>query len=135
MPFGQTTRTTSALGLLAQAEMKLRPGDRLLLHQQAGADFDFAADAERIDALIANRLRRVRPHDLPVIVLRTLIDCPAPACPSADSPSRSRRPSLLSIGGVEDQRRAHGMRQQRESVRCVAEPDQRAGSVACPESA
>ena len=59
------------LGLLAQSEMKLRPGDRLFLHQQAGADFDFAADAERIDALIAHRLDRVRPHHLPVIVLRS----------------------------------------------------------------
>ena len=36
--------------------------DRLLLHVQARAHLDLAADAERVDALIAGRGRRLRPH-------------------------------------------------------------------------
>ncbi len=36
---------------------------------KSGADFDFSADTERIDALIADCLYRVRTDDLPVIVL------------------------------------------------------------------
>src|SRR5208282_5836843 len=53
------------LGLFSQSKMKLRAGDRLLLHQQPGANFNFAADPERVDALVADGLYRVRPNDLP----------------------------------------------------------------------
>ena len=42
--------------MFAQAEMQHGSGDELLLREQAGADFDFAADAEGIDALIAGSL-------------------------------------------------------------------------------
>ena len=61
-------------GLISQSKMYLRPSDRLLLHQQARANFNFAAHAKRIDALVADCLLRVRPHHLPVIIFRTVID-------------------------------------------------------------
>src|ERR1700728_2232168 len=56
------------LGLFSQSEMKLRAGDRLLLHQQAGANFNFAADSEWVDALVANGLHGMWPNYLPVII-------------------------------------------------------------------
>ena len=62
------------LCLLSQPEMKLWSGNGLLLHQQSGADFDFAADTKRIDTLIAYGLHCVRPNCLPVIIFRSLID-------------------------------------------------------------
>ena len=107
--------------------MKLRPGDRLLLHQQAGADFDFAADAERIDALIADRLHRMRPHHLPVIVLRTLIDR-LNRLPVGGKTEQIEMAIAAQVGGVKHQRRSNGLRQQREFVLGIAEPDQRAGA-------
>jgi len=56
-------------GLIAQAEMKLRAVDGLLLQQQARANFYFAADAEWIDALVSRCLSGSRPYHLPVIIL------------------------------------------------------------------
>ena len=61
-------------GLVAKAEVKLRAVDGLHLHKQPGADFDLAADAEGIDALVAGGLVRARANDLPVIILRAAID-------------------------------------------------------------
>ena len=55
--------------------MKQRTGDRLLLDQQTGTDLHLAADAKRVDTLIANGLARARTNDLPVIIFRALIDC------------------------------------------------------------
>ena len=49
-------------------------GDRLLLHQQPGTNFDLSANAEGVDALIAGGLLSVRTNDFPVIVLRSVID-------------------------------------------------------------
>ena len=60
--------------LLTQAEMNLRSRDRLLLYQQAGADFDFATNAERVDALVAESLCGARSNDLPMIILGSVID-------------------------------------------------------------
>ncbi len=59
--------------LVAKTKVKLRPVDRLFLNQQARANLDLSADTERIDALIAHSLLRVRPNHLPVIILRTMI--------------------------------------------------------------
>ncbi len=50
--------------------MRGLPREDLSLRQQPAADLDFAADAERVDALIASRRLRLRPHHLPVITLR-----------------------------------------------------------------
>ena len=96
------------LGLLAQTEMKLRSGDRLLLHQQAGANFDFAADAEGIDALIANRLHRVRTHHLPVIILRALIHR-LHRLSVGRKAEQVEMAVVAQVGGVEDQRRSRRM--------------------------
>jgi len=46
-----------------------RAGDGLFLQEQAGADFNLAADAEGIDALVAGRYARAGPNCLPLIVL------------------------------------------------------------------
>ena len=54
--------------ILSQTEVNGRAGDRLSLEQQAGADFDLTADAERVDALIALRLLGASAHLFPVIV-------------------------------------------------------------------
>ena len=52
-PFGQTMRATSIAGARAEAEVHAAAGDRLLLRQQPGPHLDLAADAERVDPLIA----------------------------------------------------------------------------------
>ena len=57
---------------LAKAEVDERRGDDLLLEMQPGAKLDLAADAERVDALIAGRRRGARTEDLPPIRLRRL---------------------------------------------------------------
>ena len=49
--------------------MKLRPVDRLLLNQQSRTNLDLSANAERIDALVADSLFCVGPNHLPVIIL------------------------------------------------------------------
>src|SRR5580698_6044687 len=54
--------------------MYLRPRDRLFLHQYDRATFNLAADTKGIDALITDGLLCVRPHNLPMIILRTVID-------------------------------------------------------------
>src|ERR1700733_5979157 len=59
---------------IAQAEMKLRTCDWLLLDEQSGAYFDFSTDTEGVDPLIAHRLHGMWTDDLPVIILRGLIN-------------------------------------------------------------
>ena len=56
-------------GRLAEAEVHGRRRDDLLLRVQTGAHFDLAADAERVDALIAGRGCGARTNELPVIRL------------------------------------------------------------------
>lgn len=62
------------LSVLAQPEMKNRRSDDLLLRQQAGADFDLAANAERVDALIAGGFGGAGADGLVVIILCTVVD-------------------------------------------------------------
>ena len=100
------TRTTSVRGLLTQPKMNLRPGDRLLLHQQAGADFDFAANAERIDALVAEGLRGARPNHLPVIVLGPVVDG-LDRLPVRGKAEQIELAVAVQVRRVEDQRRPH----------------------------
>jgi len=54
--------------------MQHRSGDRLRLHQQTGANFHLAPDAERVNPLIADGAAGARPHDLPVIILCAVVD-------------------------------------------------------------
>ena len=54
--------------------MSLRPRDRLLLYQQARADFDFATNTEWVDALVAESLCGAGSNDLPMIILGSVID-------------------------------------------------------------
>ena len=42
--------------------------------KEAGTNLHFATHAEGIDTLISNRLHGMRPDNLPVIILRPLID-------------------------------------------------------------
>src|SRR6266853_1159439 len=60
--------------LIAQAEVNERACDELLLNEQAGANLHLAADAERVDALIACGLCCARAYLLPVIVFRASTD-------------------------------------------------------------
>ena len=83
--------------------MKLRAGDRLLLHQQSGADFDFSANAEGVDALVADRLCGVRPNHLPVIILRSLIDS-LDGLPLRREPNEIESAVAVQIGSVKYER-------------------------------
>src|SRR5262245_24114037 len=58
----------------AQAEVHAVPGDHLFLRQQPAANLDFAADSERVDALIAGGWLRAGAHRLPVVALRALAE-------------------------------------------------------------
>ncbi len=60
--------------LLAETKVKQWTRDRLFLDQQAGANLHLAADAEWIDALIADGIARAWADNLPVIILRALVD-------------------------------------------------------------
>ena len=106
--------------------MELRAGDGLLLHQQAGADFDFAANAKWIDALVADGLRGVRPYDLPVIILRALIDR-LYRLPVRGQTQQIEPAVAVQVCGVKNQCRPGRLIQQREFSLRIAEPDQRAG--------
>ncbi len=110
--------------------MKLRPRDRLFLDQHARADFDFTADAERIDALITYSLYRMRTNYLPVIILRTLTDCPHRL--SVGGKTEEIEMAIVAhVRSVKHQGRSHGLGEQREFVFCIPEPDQstRAGAI------
>ena len=111
--------------LISQSKMKLRPVDRLLLHQQSRTNLDFAANAKRIDALIAHRLLRVRPHHLPVIVLRSVARRPHRLPVRASDPTRSSRPLPLKSATSNTDRRRRSMFQQREFALFIAKPDHR----------
>ena len=105
--------------------MDLRAGDRLLLDDKARADLDFAAHAERVDALIAERLRGARSDDLPMIVTRAVID----RLHGLSVPRKTEQIELavaIHVRRVEDLCRTHGMVEQREFVLFIAEPHQRA---------
>ena len=54
--------------------MQHRRCNVLLLRQQAGAHFYFAADAKRIYALVTSRFRSASAKSLPFIVLCPLVD-------------------------------------------------------------
>ena len=87
--------------------MKLRSVDGLFLDQQARANLDFAADAERIDALVANGLLRMRPNHLPVIVLGTMaygLNRPAECVETEQVES----PAASQIGNIVDSARRPG---------------------------
>src|SRR5215469_11053819 len=62
------------IGLITETEMQEWTRDGLLLHQQAGANFNFTANAEGIDSLIAGGLLGVRANDHPMISLRAVAD-------------------------------------------------------------
>ena len=110
-------------GARAQAEVHGRSGDHLLLRQQAGSDFDVAADAERVDALIAGGRLRARANDLPVIAPCRL---PKPAGRSAVArPTRSSRPSPLRSTTVTIGRRAARPAAEKSPV-AARKPDPRA---------
>ena len=66
-------------GLLAKSEVDHRSVDNLLLHQQARADFDFTADAERIDTIRPGNffffpIASGRPNVLPVVIFFPLVN-------------------------------------------------------------
>ena len=96
-PFGHVMRTTSAPP--ASPRPKWTTGEAMICFwtMQSGAKLDLAADAERVDALIAGRGRGARTEDLPSIRLRRLgwtreraaRPAPRPTSSSLPSPSRS----------------------------------------------
>src|SRR4029078_13698981 len=55
----------------AETEMQRLTGEHLCLLQQSRSDLDVAADAKRVDALIARILLRTWTNDFPVITRRT----------------------------------------------------------------
>ena len=105
---------------------------------QAGAHLDLAADAERVDALIAGRRRRARAQRLPVIAtscprLAARAGCPSP--PSADELEPAvavevARPRCTPSGSaaVERRERAAGRAEQHARARRAGD-DQIRGAV------
>ena len=73
-PFGQTIARDVDRRARAEAEVHRRASDHLLLRQQARSHFDVAADAERVDALIAGVLLRARTEHFPVVARRALAE-------------------------------------------------------------
>ena len=96
----------------AQAEVHGRPGDRLLLHEQAGPDFDVAADAERVDALIAGDRLRAR------------TERPASDSPRASSQQAHRLARPTVRPGRADRRRSDPRRCERPDPRAAASEPQ-----------
>jgi len=71
----------------------------------------------------------VRPHNLPVIILWTLVD-PLHRLPIRGQTEKVEMAVIAGVGGVEHQRRSRGRRQQREAAGHIAQPDHRARVVA-----
>ena len=69
VPLGQKMRATSARVASPRPTWTMGEVMGVALHVQAGADLDFPADAERVDALIAEHRGRLRPDDLIVVRL------------------------------------------------------------------
>ena len=108
--------------------MKLWTRDRLLLHQQPGANLDFAANAKWIDALIANCLYGVRPHDLPVIILRALIHCLNSL--TFGRQTQQFEPAIaLQVGDIKYSLWRGRLLQKSEDTISIAEPNQCSGSA------
>ena len=111
--------------------MKLRTCDWLLLHQETGTNFNFTADSERIDALIAHGLHGVRSNHLPVIIFRAAVDC-------LNWFSRSGKAEQIEsaipvqVRRVEHQRRTGGMVHQHKLAIVVAEPNECTTCVSAP---
>src|SRR3984957_18122970 len=118
------------LGLLPQAEMKLRTGDRLFLDEQARANFNFATDSEWVDALIADGLYRVRPNYLPVIIFRSLIDCLYWLSVGGEA-QEIKFAVPIQVRGIEHQRRPRRMVQRHEVAFVIAEPNHSARCTWC----
>ena len=121
-------RTTSAPRRLAQAEVDERRRDDLLLQMQPGAQLDLAADAERVDPLIAGRRRGARAEDLPPVRLRV----PRLTRARAARPARARsaRACRRRRDPPRPARRARGASQRREELagrRRAARARRRAG--------
>ena len=131
-------RTTSAR--VASPRPKCTTGDviELLLHVQAGPQLDLAADAERVDALIAGRRRRARPQHLPVIRLRARGSTARPRLPVAASADELEPAVAVEIGdrlhaerearAVERRERAAGRAEQHARARRPRD-DQVGGAV------
>ena len=111
VPLGQTIRATSDLRLIPQAEMDDRPGDHLLLDEQAGPDLDLPAQAERVDPAVAERPCAPGPDDLPVVVLGPPPDVPRAGRPSRRQPHQVEPAVGVQVGDGEDtQARRRGQR-------------------------
>ena len=92
------------MSLVTETKMQKRPGDWLLLHQQAGTNFDLSPDPKGIDPLIASRLFGVRTNDFPVIILRAAIR--GQNCRSlAVHPEQIEPAVTVQVSGIEDVRR------------------------------
>ena len=77
--------------------------DRLLLHQQPGANLYVAADAERVDALVTGCLARTGANGLPVIIFRTVI-YGFDGLAAFGNSQEGKSPIAVQIGSVENHR-------------------------------
>ena len=93
-----------------------------------GADFHFAAHAKRIDALVADGLRGMRPHNLPVIILRALIHCLYGLAIRRQA-QQIELAIAAQVCGVKDERRRDWLLQQYKFLLLVAQPDHCAARV------
>src|SRR5215831_8738440 len=75
-------------GARAKTEVHRLAGENLFLRQEAAPDFDLAADAKRVDALIAGRRLRLRTQRLPVVALRAF-------------PEKSNRMTVFDAGEIQ----------------------------------
>src|SRR6201999_3981495 len=116
-------------GLVAQSKMKLRPGDRLLLNEQARTNFDFSADAKWIDALISHGLLRVWAHHLPVIIFGAVIHSLHGLARSVKA-QQVQAPVSGEVCDVENARQPAGMFQQDKFRSAISQPNQ-GGSRVC----
>src|ERR1700722_12942938 len=106
--------------------MKLWTGDGLLLHQQAGANFNLTANPKRIDALVAHGLHGVGPDHLPVIILRSLVHGLHRL--SVDRETEQVELAISTqIGYVKHHCWSRGMIEQNELTVVIAEPNQGVG--------
>ena len=97
---------------LAEAEVDDGRVDRPLLQVQAGAQLHLAADAERVDALVAGGRGRARAQRLPAVGLRAAARRARTARPSSATPSDLEPAVAVEVGG--------GARAERERRRAAA---------------
>ncbi len=117
-------------GVGAETEVKRRAGEHLRLHEQSRSHLDVAADAERVDTLIAGILLCARTNHFPVIARRPFAE--PSGWPSSGNADKIQHAVPVEVGSRKDiacRRRGQGL----QLMTAISQPDPRLAASRCRE--